>query len=89
MSPTRYTPRHARASKTRLLLLFAFSNKSEAHGSVHSEIILIRERDARVYMRLPFELATPPGFHATQIPRGNLVHLYSIIDLMSASRNSM
>ena len=24
-------------------------------------------------MRLPFQLETPPGFHATHIPKGNLV----------------
>ena len=25
------------------------------------------------YLRLPFQLATPPEFHATHIPKGNLV----------------
>ena len=27
------------------------------------------------YLRVPFQLASPPGFHVTRIPRGNLVLL--------------
>ena len=38
------------------------------------------------YMRLPFQLATPPGFHATHIPKGNLVMIYEIIYSMYGLR---
>ena len=31
-----------------------------------------------LYLRLPFQLATPPGFHATHIPKGNLALMYDI-----------
>ena len=30
------------------------------------------------YVRLPFQLATPLGFHATHIPKGNLVYIQFI-----------
>ena len=66
------TPGHARASKCRLPL-FDFSNNTEVHDSFYSEIIFTRKRGARFYLRLPFQLATPPPFHATHIPKGNLV----------------
>ena len=42
---------------------------------------LIRHRGDRpiyvyvCYRCLPFRLATPPGFHVTRIPKGNLVYI--------------
>ena len=41
----------------------SFSLKTEMHG---------------FYLRLPFQLATPPRFHASHIPTGNLVHIHKI-----------
>ena len=35
--------------------------------------LLLKKEVQGFYMRLPFQLATPPGFHATHIPKGNLV----------------
>ena len=30
------------------------------------------------YLRVPFQLASPPGFHITHIPKGNLVYIIYI-----------
>ena len=30
------------------------------------------------YLRAPFQLASPPGFHVTPIPKGNLV-IYEVV----------
>ena len=79
MSPPRYAPRHARASKTRLLL-FAFSSKPW--------LSLLRDHFYSIksvqgfYMRLPFQLATPPGLHAIHIPNGNLVYMKKMYFLL-------
>ena len=31
------------------------------------------------YLRVPFQLASPPGFRVAHIPKGNLVYIYVIV----------
>ena len=31
------------------------------------------------YLRVPFQLASPPGFDVVHIPKGNLVHIYKCV----------
>ena len=71
-SPCRYTQDMREHRKK--LLLFAFRNKSVAHDSVYSERSFLHKTEVQgLYPRFPLQLATPPGFHATHIPKGNIV----------------
>ena len=45
--------------------------------------LLLKTEVQGFYLRFPFQLATPPGVHATHIPKGNLVmytkyHIYTV-----------
>ena len=69
MSPTRYPPRHARASKSGLLS-FAFSSKSVAHDLVYSEITFTQKRGARVLHASPFSTCDTPRISCHPHPEG-------------------
>ena len=81
---TRYTPRHAKASKTRLLLI-GFSNKLVARDSVHSEMIFTQKRGASVLHASPFSTCDTPRISQTHIPKGNLVYIYIYLVLFLVS----
>ena len=79
-----WTPRHTRASKTRLLL-YELSNNTVTHDSFYAEIILSQKRGGKVLPAPPFQTYDTPNFMPLTSRVGTL-YVYIYIRLVCGLR---